>query len=138
MTRITQKRFNVRTFARMKTTRTTELADILRRERKLPPGGYRRLLKAAHDARLLDHINRLARETSGAVFGNAIYVDIEIAADGALSVEEAHKIADVVHDKIESLQEYRIKHCNVHVNPYTEEKDAETKQHADAHNGDAP
>lgn len=50
-------------------------------------------------------------------FGNRAYVDVEIAADGALSLHEAHKIAETVHKKIE--QQFPIvKHITVHVNPY--------------------
>lgn len=52
---------------------TKELADILRRERRLPPDGYRRLV-TARDAGLLDHINSLAREVAQANYGNAVYV----------------------------------------------------------------
>lgn len=51
------------------------------------------------------------------VFGSSIYVDIEIAVDGSLTVNESHEIAELVHDKLESLADLRIKHCNVHVNP---------------------
>lgn len=50
------------------------------------------------------------------LFGNKIYVDIEICADGDLPLREAHKIAEAVHDKIESSFE-NVKHCMVHVNP---------------------
>lgn len=51
------------------------------------------------------------------MFGTRIYVDIDITADGALSLVEAHNIADKVHDTIE--QEYpEVKHCMVHVSPY--------------------
>lgn len=50
------------------------------------------------------------------LFGAKIYVDIEIAADGSLTLEEAHSIAEKVHDAIE--QEFvTVKHCMVHVNP---------------------
>ena len=49
-------------------------------------------------------------------FGNMLYVDIEIAADGALSLTEAHNIAEAVHDAVEESNSF-IKHCMVHVNP---------------------
>ena len=50
------------------------------------------------------------------VFGNKIYVDIEIGADGERTLAEAHEIAECVHDKIE--KEFpRVKHIMVHVNP---------------------
>lgn len=49
-------------------------------------------------------------------FGNKIYVDIEISADGRLTLENAHEIAEKVHDNIEKISR-DIKHCMVHVNP---------------------
>jgi len=52
------------------------------------------------------------------LFGSRIYVDIEIAADGNLSLTNAHEISHKVHDTIEEKFP-RIKHCMVHVNPYT-------------------
>ena len=51
------------------------------------------------------------------VFGNRIYVDIEIAADGDLTLRDAHDIAEQVHNAIE--QGFPdVKHIMVHVNPY--------------------
>lgn len=50
------------------------------------------------------------------IFGNKIYVDLEICADGNLSLTEAHNIAEQVHDSIE--REFpKVKHIMVHVNP---------------------
>jgi len=47
-----------------------------------------------------------------------IYVDLEIAADGKLPLDEAHSIAQEVHDVLEhKYTELEIKHINVHVNP---------------------
>lgn len=51
------------------------------------------------------------------VFGNKIYVDIEISADGNLSLNEAHEIAEKAHDAIEN-EFPKVKHIMVHVNPY--------------------
>ncbi len=49
-------------------------------------------------------------------FGNKIYVDVEIRADGNILLREAHDIAETVHDTIE--QEFpKVKHIMVHVNP---------------------
>ncbi|MCD7757717.1 MAG: cation diffusion facilitator family transporter [Clostridiales bacterium] len=49
-------------------------------------------------------------------FGTRVYVDVEIAADGDLSLTQAHGIAQQVHDAIE--REFpSVKHCMVHVNP---------------------
>lgn len=50
------------------------------------------------------------------VFGNRIYVDIEISADGNMSLYNAHNIAETVHDAIESAF-VKVKHIMVHVNP---------------------
>ena len=55
------------------------------------------------------------------IFANKIYVDIEIALDGNKTLNETHKIAEKVHDKVE--KEFSdIKHIMVHVNPYNERK----------------
>lgn len=51
------------------------------------------------------------------VFGTKIYVDIEIAVDADLSLQDAHAIAEQVHDHIEQRFE-TVKHVMVHVNPY--------------------
>ncbi|MBQ6662693.1 MAG: cation transporter [Firmicutes bacterium] len=49
-------------------------------------------------------------------FGNRIYVDIEIGADGGLSLYAGHVIAELVHDAVE--KEFpKVKHIMVHVNP---------------------
>ena len=51
------------------------------------------------------------------LFGNKIYVDIEIAADGRKTLNETHAVAECVHHAIE--QHFPdVKHCMVHVNPY--------------------
>lgn len=50
------------------------------------------------------------------VFGNKIYVDIEISADAKETLEEAHSIAEKVHDAIEK-NFTKVKHIMVHVNP---------------------
>ncbi len=50
------------------------------------------------------------------VFGNKIYVDIEISADGSMPLRESHAIAERVHDAIEK-RFMKVKHIMVHVNP---------------------
>lgn len=50
------------------------------------------------------------------LFGNKIYVDVEIRADGLSTLEHAHGAAQRVHDAIEA-QFPKVKHCMVHVNP---------------------
>ena len=50
------------------------------------------------------------------LFGNKIYVDVEISADRNLRLYEAHMIAENVHAAIEKEID-NVKHCMVHVNP---------------------
>lgn len=50
------------------------------------------------------------------VFGNKIYVDLEICADGSRTLNETHEIAEQVHDRIEERFP-KVKHIMVHVNP---------------------
>ena len=49
-------------------------------------------------------------------FGEKIYVEMEIRLDGDMRLQEAHNIAERLHDDIE--QEYAdVKHVMIHVNP---------------------
>ena len=50
------------------------------------------------------------------VFGNKIYVDIEIQVDGSYTLQKAHDIAEEVHDDIEHKFP-KVKHIMVHVHP---------------------
>lgn len=49
------------------------------------------------------------------IFGNKIYIDIEIAVDGSYTLNRSHEIAEEVHDDIEKNFE-KVKHIMVHVN----------------------
>jgi len=53
------------------------------------------------------------------LFGNRIYVDIEICVRSNATLKEAHDIAQQVHDSIEATFP-KVKHCMVHVNPANE------------------
>ena len=56
-------------------------------------------------------------------FGSRIYVEMEISVDGGLPLQEAHAIAEQVHDDIE--KEFpKVKHIMIHENP------GEKKQHS--------
>ncbi|MBR5336973.1 MAG: cation transporter [Lachnospiraceae bacterium] len=49
-------------------------------------------------------------------FGEKIYVELEINADGDMSLNKAHEIADILHDAIE--EKYPdVKHVMIHMNP---------------------
>ncbi len=50
------------------------------------------------------------------LFGDKIYVDVELQAPGDMSLTESHAMAHTVHDAIEETFPL-VKHCMVHVNP---------------------
>lgn len=50
------------------------------------------------------------------IFGNKIYVDVEIQVNGDYTLREAHSIAENVHEQIEENFP-KVKHIMVHVNP---------------------
>lgn len=80
------------------------------------------------DEDTVNHMKRVVEEQEGVaridlirtrLFGSKTYVDIEIAVDNRLSLEEAHNIAEKVHDRMEK-DFPTVKHCMVHVNPMNE------------------
>lgn len=50
------------------------------------------------------------------LFGNKIYVDVEISIDAGLTLKEAHELSHEVHDAVEASFP-KVKHCMVHVSP---------------------
>lgn len=50
------------------------------------------------------------------MFGSKVYVDSEIAVDGKMTLNDAHGIAEKIHDGVEK-QFPNIKHIMIHVNP---------------------
>jgi len=54
------------------------------------------------------------------MFGNKIYVDVDISVEQSTTVKDAHDIAQHVHDAIERKFP-KVKHCMVHVNPAGDE-----------------
>ena len=85
----------------------------------------RELVDEAADDETIEKIKNLTSSVKGVeeirdlktrVFGNKIFVDIEIAVNGSISVKEGHDIAEEVHDIIENSVE-SVKHCMVHVEP---------------------
>lgn len=75
----------------------------------------RSLVSKQEGVRRIDRLNTRA-------FGSKIYVDLEIAADGQLSLNQSHKIAEHVHDVIENTFP-NVKHIMIHVNPYIDRKE---------------
>lgn len=55
------------------------------------------------------------------MFGNKVYIDLEIQVDGNICLKEAHEVAEQVHRNVEH-QFPDIKHIMIHVNPGEEKK----------------
>ncbi len=50
------------------------------------------------------------------LFGSKVYVDLEIGVDGSWQLQDAHAVAQRVHDNVE--QKFpEVKHIMIHVNP---------------------
>ncbi|WIF94210.1 cation diffusion facilitator family transporter [Caminicella sporogenes] len=88
----------------------------------------RALIDSAADKETIKNIKKIILGINGVIqidelktriHANKLYVDVEIAVDRNLSVSEAHKIAEDVHDSIENKIK-KVKHCMVHVNPFGE------------------
>ncbi len=84
-----------------------------------------KMLDTACDPELEDALREFVLEQEGVqgvdllrtrTFGSRIYVDVDITADGSMTLREAHGIAERVHEGIER-QFGQVKHIMVHVNP---------------------
>ena len=84
-----------------------------------------KMIDSSCDDETIRKIEKLVLKTKGVIeieslktrlFGNKIYIDIEISANKSISFEESHKIAHKVHDRVEKNIE-NVKHCMVHINP---------------------
>lgn len=87
---------------------------------------FDKVMDSSVDDETLDKIKKVVMNVDGVIkiddiktrlFAEKIYVDIEIAVLGDKTLIEAHKIAHLVHDMVES-EIKNCKHCMVHVNPY--------------------
>ena len=101
---------------------------ILKAAYEIARDAVSRLVDQACDEKLVNEMRSVIQSQEGVLgidllktrlFGNKIYVDVEIRVDGTLSVSEAHEIAHQVHDNIEEKFQY-VKHCMVNVNPDNE------------------
>ena len=84
-----------------------------------------KMIDSSCDKETIKNIENLVLKTKGVLeieslktrlFGNKIYIDIEICASREMSFEESHKLAHKVHDKVEKNIK-NVKHCMVHINP---------------------
>lgn len=88
-------------------------------------GAVRQLVDQSADPEIEQAMSQIIQQQDGVLhldllrtrqFGNRLYIDVEIAADGNQTLFAAHRIASEVHDQIESCFP-SVKHCMVHVNP---------------------
>lgn len=86
----------------------------------------RELVDESASEEIINEINNIANSTKGVinvnrlrtrVFGNRIFVDIDIQVDPNITVKEGHDISAVLHDRLES-EITDIKHTMVHVEPF--------------------
>lgn len=84
-----------------------------------------KMIDKSCDKETVDKIAAVIREQDGVegiddlktrLFGTKIYVDVDISADGNITLTQAHQIAEDVHTSIEQTFP-TVKHCMVHVNP---------------------
>jgi cation diffusion facilitator family transporter len=92
--------------------------------------GISQVVDQATDPLTLEDIRKLVLDEPGVeslddlktrIFGAKLFVDLEIGIRSDLSVQEAHDIAQKLHDTIEEKIP-NVKHCMVHVNPSIQEK----------------
>ena len=85
----------------------------------------RRMTDRSCDEKTVEELKRVILGVDGVMsvdlvrtrlFGDKIYVDVEIGADGNMTLTESHGVAENVHDAIEGYSP-SVKHCMVHVNP---------------------
>ncbi|MDL2248589.1 cation diffusion facilitator family transporter [Tyzzerella sp. OttesenSCG-928-J15] len=89
----------------------------------------KKMTDTACDSETTEKIRSVIRELKGIlevdmiktrIFGDKIYVDIEISVCGDVPLSDAHDIAELVHNEVESKIP-NVKHCMVHVNPGADE-----------------
>ena len=85
----------------------------------------RKMTDTSCDDEFVDELRAVVLDVEGVLcvdqlgtrlFGDRIYVDVEISADKKSTLTEAHDVAQQVHDAIEKRFD-KVKHCMVHVNP---------------------
>lgn len=85
----------------------------------------KKMIDCSCDDETIEQIRDIVNNTNGVngieliksrLFGNKMYIDLEINADKNITFEESHKIAHEVHDRVEENIK-SVKHCMVHINP---------------------
>ena len=84
-----------------------------------------KMIDTACDEKVVDQMKKIILSVDGVLgiddiktrlFGDKIYIDVEICCDGNLTLYQSHDIAEKVHDLLEQTFD-NVKHCTVHVNP---------------------
>lgn len=84
-----------------------------------------KMIDTACDEKVVDQMKKIILSVDGVLgiddiktrlFGDKIYIDVEICCDGNLTLYQSHDIAEKVHDILEQTFD-NVKHCTVHVNP---------------------
>lgn len=84
-----------------------------------------KMIDTACDEKVVDQMKKTILSVDGVLgiddiktrlFGDKIYIDVEICCDGNLTLYQSHDIAEKVHDILEQTFD-NVKHCTVHVNP---------------------
>ena len=98
---------------------------ILKAAIDIAKDALKKMLDTACDEQTIDQMKNIILSVDGVLgiddiktrlFGDKIYIDIEICCDGNLSLYESHDIAEKVHNLLEHTFK-NVKHCTVHVNP---------------------
>lgn len=88
-------------------------------------GAFQNIMESACDDELEQELASFISSRAGVMrvdllktrlVGNQLYVDVEITVDGALSLEEAHGIAESLHDDLEQTFP-QVTHIMIHENP---------------------
>jgi len=103
---------------------------ILKLGYKIVKTGVSQVVDASADDEQIKKIRKIVLSTKDVIsideiktrlFGVKYYVDLEISLDKNLSLQEAHHIAEKIHDDVEdSLSD--VIHCMIHVNPGKEKE----------------
>lgn len=85
----------------------------------------RKMTDTSCNEEIINNIKDIIMNTNGVksidilktrLFGNKIYIDLEISADKNITFQESHTICHKVHDEIETKIK-DVKHCMIHINP---------------------
>lgn len=98
---------------------------IVKASYDIPKDGVVKLLDTScgesYDKKMADYISGqegvvCVDSLRSRMFGNKVYIDLEIQVDGEKSLREAHQVAERIHDDVEKTFP-DVKHIMIHLNP---------------------